>query len=112
MTRVTVERKDGSMVRVHSKDPHGQGFREVQVIEDIPPLVIVNEKTSEQTILDLLQKHKDISPYQLTKKLNRGAESIYRTMKRMEDKGILTSRKVEAEVKGVRKTVIVFSLKK
>lgn len=79
---------------------------------DIPELVIVNEKTSEQTIMELFQKHKQLSPYQLTKMLNRSAGSIYHTLKRMEDRGLLTSRKVEAIVRGVRKTVVVFELKK
>lgn len=93
------------MTKTTSKNPHGQGFREVEVVQEIEYLEV---ESTETLILKELAKQ-PLPACIIAKRLKMPETTAGSAAQRMVRAGQLTSRKAMVMMNGVRRSVVLYS---
>ena len=91
-----------------SKNSHGEGFREVDVIQEIE---YVGEKTTDELVMDALAKH-PMAVFQLARELRMSSQTIDNAVHRLWNRGVLTRKPVVMRVDGRRRNVVEYRIVK
>ena len=91
-----------------SKNSHGEGFREVDVIHEIE---YVGEKTTDELVMDALAKH-PMAVFQIAKELQISDKTIDSAVRRLWMAGVITRKPLVVRIDGRRRNVIEYRIVK